>query len=222
LYPNENELKFLDDNLMCNTNLWKINVSLIKKFKEISLRYKDHNNKIGKFGESYLLSNLRLQLRDKGYKWSNKTIPKSYRIFSQWKTDLSNARGGIDYKLILRDENCKIYPILLECSNWMKMHNINDYIYNLRIKSKFDMHDIENRYFHILAINKRNKQLLQERCLKDGILILEIENHISEAYLSWNGIEINDSQKSDSPHKDTKINRYKKRSYEGTIPFNIL
>jgi hypothetical protein len=53
--------------------------------------------------------------------------PMSFWIYPQWKCNQRNNLGGIDFKLILRDQNNKIYPILLDMSNWLFIRrDIND------------------------------------------------------------------------------------------------
>lgn len=164
--------------LIQSTSEWRISNDSYIKMKKVLRRYNDSNNIKGKLGEIYVYNNINNTLRLMGYKFSYKKAPMTYYMKKQYRSG-----KGIDIYVRTVDENNNIHRMMIEVSNWGKYHNINNYIYNKRILSKFKKWDKDWNCYHILAINKRNVNLLHKRCRRDGILILELPEHITPEFL---------------------------------------
>jgi len=165
--------------LIQSTSEWKVTDDAYIKMKKVMNRYRDTNNIKGGLGEVYVYSNITYTLRSMGYTFSYKKSPMTYYMKKQYR-----VKGkGIDIYLRMVNRNNNVSRIMLEVSNWKKMHSINNYIYNKRILNKFKKWDKEWNCYHLLAINKRNVKIIKGRCRRDGILILELPEHITPEFL---------------------------------------
>jgi len=165
--------------LIEQTNDYRVSRDSYLKMKKVLRRYKDLNNIKGKLGELYVYDNLTNTLKQMGYKFSYKKLPMTFYTKKQYR-----IRGkGIDIYVRMVNKDGFTYRLMIEVSNWGKYHNINNYIYNKRILSKFKRWDKEWNCYHILAINERNVKLLKARCRRDGILILQLPEHITPDFL---------------------------------------
>jgi len=48
-------------------------------------------------------------------------------------------------------------------------------------------YDANDRWFHIVAMNKANIPLISNYCMKEGILIMSLRSHITKEYLGHLG-----------------------------------
>jgi len=165
--------------LIEQTNDYRVSRDSYLKMKKVLRRYRDLNNIKGLIGELYVYDNLTTTLRLMGYTFSYKKSPMTYYMKKQYRV----KRKGIDIYLRMVNKDGFTYRLMIEVSNWGKYHNINNYIYNKRILSKFKRWDKDWNCYHVLAINKRNSKLLKARCRRDGILILELPEHITPDFL---------------------------------------
>jgi hypothetical protein len=86
---------------------------------------------------------------------------------------------GVDIYCRLVDENLNSYSAGIEVYNWKKMHTINDFIYNQRIRNKFSAYDTQNSWMHVICMNYRNIPLIEERCKRDNIQIIGLRENIT-------------------------------------------
>ena len=75
---------------------------------------------------------------------------------------------------------------MIEICNW-KAFQVNDYIFEKRISSKYDKYDRLDRCIHIVAINKHCGKKIVDRCKSKGILIMPLRGQITRKYLSYIG-----------------------------------
>jgi len=146
--------------------------------------YINKNNKTGKIGEVIVWDNITNLLINKGYEFScNTSNPNTYRMIYQYRRNARKKRGGIDIYLTITTASGIKHRAMIEVSNWMKMHDINDYIWNKRIVNKFKDHDKLNRCVHVVMMNYRNIHLLQERAEKENILLIPLPEHYTFDFL---------------------------------------
>jgi hypothetical protein len=165
--------------LIYQTDDYRVSRDSYLKMKKVLRRYRDLNNIKGKLGELYVYDNIINTLRQMGYRFSYKREPMTFYTKKQYRI---NGKG-IDIYIRMVNQNNFVYRLMIEVSNWKKMRNINNYIYTKRILNKFKRWDKDWNCYHILAINRRNVKLLKARCRRDGILILELPEHVTPDFL---------------------------------------
>jgi len=85
---------------------------------------------------------------------------------------------GIDFYLRIKDDGT-IYEFLVEVKNWAHYKNISDDIFKEEILDRFKKQDSRHNKFWILTMNKRNVLHISDRCKKEGIFIIPIEEHLT-------------------------------------------
>jgi len=178
LKPNKEEQEFLNKYVLSDSMTWLIPNVTIRVMKNIIRRMRDLSNLKGKLGEIYVYDCLYNQLINYGFKYS-KTAKKNSFYMRRYYRAKRRHGDGIDVYLVIQDNNGKKYKCMIEISNWMKMHTINQYIWHQRIQSKFDKYDKLDRCFHINAINHRNVKLIGDKAKRDGTIILPLREHIT-------------------------------------------
>jgi hypothetical protein len=179
------DLSFLNNYLMKDSMKWNLPKNVIDELIDIDQHYSDWPNKIGRMGEVYVAGAMRDYFQSRGFRYSQKPNPLTYKRRYQYRAgDATIKNGGIDMYLVLRDQKCKEYSIFLEICNW-KAIKINDVLYHNRIKSKFERYDRLNRHIHMVAIPYHSKHSIEKYCRKDGIFILPMRGHITMKWLKY-------------------------------------
>lgn len=180
--------EFIQNVLLNGSNQWIIRQRVYNKYHRIYWKYKSRNNLLRVLGEWYVSDNLNWQFRNNGLHHSYKIEPNSYYLKYQYDPVLdkkgkptgTRKNRGLDIYCRLVDENNIHYRVAIEVYNWRgKYHSINDYIYKTRIANKFKRYDKNNHMIHIIAMNKRNISLIEDRCREDNIYIIPLMECIS-------------------------------------------
>ncbi len=104
--------------------------------------------------------------------------PRSYSLFLKYGCN-GTGHGGMDILLIIVDEKGVIHRILIEVKNWKRYRYITPETFRTKILERFQRVDALNEYPWVLAINTRNKPLINFHCLWYNIHILPIAHHIT-------------------------------------------
>ena len=162
-----------------NTEEWK------KEWKAFSQRQLEvdadinkgddtRNNILGRMGEAFT-DNMCWVFADRFYIYGCSL--RSYTITKQYGTKEYSPRGGLDRYVCIIDELGDRYNLAIEVKNWMKMKYITDETFRDEILDRYK--DCSENDYKILAITRNNIPLIEDRCEKNGIRILPIENHIT-------------------------------------------
>jgi len=151
---------------------WRISEDMIHHILKTINLGKDANNVKGRLGEYFVAYHLNKTLRMHGFKQSYKAIPNSYTI-----RHLYRGHKGIDFYLRVIDKEGKVYKYLIEVANWKRLRYQMDFFYQDRIVPKFTQWDRLNRYDHVMCINHRNTQFIEEKAKSDGVSIIQLKEH---------------------------------------------
>ena len=136
------------------------------------------NDKLGKIGEKFVREGIELSLWESGYNFDpNLNGNYTFDILPYFGANENNV-GGIDFYLRIKDGNI-VYHFLIEVKNWAHYKNISDDIFKDEILDRFKKQDSSHDKFWILTMNKRNVFHILERCNKEGIFIIPIEEHLT-------------------------------------------
>lgn len=149
---------------------------LKKRYPDYRINLKVKNNLLGDIGEEFF-DNISWLLHTRGFS-SIGNGNRTYRIVKHYGAAIYSARGGIDRRITIKDETGRIRNLAIEVKNWKWMRKgigielwQNDFLDRYK---KCDEDDIK-----ILVMNKRNKNLLMERCRKEKIIFIGLDQHIT-------------------------------------------
>lgn len=138
----------------------------------------DSNNLKGRLGEIYVAECLKRQLYNYGFKYSYKAKPMTFRMRYQYPQG-----KAVDIYLRVIDKKGNPHKMLIECCNWGAYSNLNWYMYLTRIEFKFFKWDWRERYHHIVAMNRRNVHLIEDKASQFGTHIIPLREHITPDFV---------------------------------------
>lgn len=170
--------KLIDD-----TKKYIISEELEKKFIEILNKYTNERSRKRELNEAYVNWNFQESLRNMGYTYSCSPKSYTYRRTKDYKAGKKKGRGIDNRFTVIHDTPENRMNIVIEVKGWMKYRDINDYLFDNQILDRFNKYDPQNKAYRLLAINKRNVKLIEERCKVNNIQILPLKNQMTEPYL---------------------------------------
>jgi len=154
------------------------------KIKSISNKYKgaskQHKNKMyGDIGEMFVGRCIKFGLMDFGFDYGRIDKKCSFKIKRQYGAD-SNGLHGVDFKVDIKDENNKLYIVLVEAKNW------NDYpvtfdMFLEQILSRFEDVDKSHKCHWFVTLNKTSSEDIQFICDIFHIEPIILEGKITES-----------------------------------------
>lgn len=150
----------------------------LKYMQDINNEQNTRNNKLGKIGEEFVEEGIKLSLWEMGYNLDpNLNGNHTFDILPYFGANDNNV-GGIDFYLRVTDD-MRTHHFLVEVKNWAHYKNISDDIFKEEISNRFKKQDPNHDKFWILTMNKRNVFHILDRCNKEGIFIIPIEEHLT-------------------------------------------
>jgi len=151
---------------------------MMDKVKHIYKLNKDDSeeNIKGYYGEAFV-DNLQWVMLHRYFMYGEETN-RSYSIINQYRKPKYSPRGGIDKYLTIIDEIGDTFNIGIEVKNWNKYYNYQEIDFEEEILDRFKYCNPND--FKVLAITRFHIPEYKDICKENGILILRLENCITE------------------------------------------
>ena len=152
---------------------------LEEKIKKIYKRKKgNQKSKEGDIGEEFAILGIKQCGFNKGYKIRKKGNG-TFRIYKQ--VSAIKGRGGVDIFVEFTDNYGKTSGFLVEAKNWKYYpKGISNSFYEDEIQDRFVKPDSNNEFPHSVTMNKKNIPSIIERCNRNGITPLPIDDKITK------------------------------------------
>jgi hypothetical protein len=132
----------------------------------------------GILGEKFLCYCVGHGLWKLGYCLDPIPHPRSYSLELKYGCN-GTGHGGMDLLLKMVDRGGATHRVLIEVKNWKHYRYITPKTFRAKILERFQRVDAVHEYPWVLAMNTRNKHLINTRCLWYNIHILPIAHHIT-------------------------------------------
>lgn len=132
----------------------------------------------GILGEKFLCYCIGHGLWKLGYCLDPTPHPRSYSLELKYGCN-GTGHGGMDLLLKMVDGRGATHRVLIEVKNWKHYRYITPETFRTKILERFQRVDALHEYPWALAMNIRNKPLINSRCLWYHIHILPMAHHVT-------------------------------------------
>jgi hypothetical protein len=167
--------------IFINDELNYLMVRLRNQHQDLLIRYPGagkQNTVKGILGEKFVRYSISHGLWKLGYCLDPTPHPRSYSLELKYGCN-GTGHGGMDLLLKMVDGRGATHRVLIEVKNWKHYRYITPETFRTKILERFQRVDALHEYPWALAMNIRNKSLINSRCLWYHIHILPMAHHVT-------------------------------------------